>query len=45
MKNVDPNKLCQFDKIKLLPLPFMIAEVNSGFVKIVLRTTDPRVSN
>jgi hypothetical protein len=45
MKNVAPIKLDQFDKIKLLPLPFMIAEVNSGFVKIVLSTTDPRVSS
>ena len=44
MKNVAPNQLDQFDKMKLSLLPFMITKVNSGFVKIVLRTTDPRVS-
>jgi hypothetical protein len=44
MKNVAPNQLDQFDKMKLSPLPFMITKVNSGFVKILLSTTDPRVS-
>jgi hypothetical protein len=44
VKNVSLNQLDQFDKIKLLPLPFMIAEVNSGFVKILLSTTNPCVS-
>jgi hypothetical protein len=44
MKNVALNQLDQFDKIKLSHLPFMITKVNSGFVKILLSTTDPRVS-
>jgi hypothetical protein len=44
MKNVALNQLDQFDKIKLSPLPFMIAKVNSGFVKILLSKTAPCVS-
>jgi hypothetical protein len=44
MKNVALNQLDQFDKIKLSHLPFMIKKVNSVIVKIVLSTTDPRVS-
>jgi hypothetical protein len=44
MKNVAPNQLDQFDKMKLSPLPFMITKVNSGFVKILLSTTNPCVS-
>jgi hypothetical protein len=44
MKNVAPIKLDQFDKMKLSSLPFMITKVNRAIVKIVLSTTDPRVS-
>jgi hypothetical protein len=44
MKNFAPNQLDQFGKMKLSPLSFMITKVNSGFVKILLSTTDPRVS-
>ena len=44
MKNVAPNQLDQFGKINLSLLPPMITKVNSVIVKIVLSTTDPRVS-
>jgi hypothetical protein len=44
MKNVAPIQLDQFGKMKLLPLPFMITKINKAIVKIVLSTTDPRVS-
>ena len=44
MKNVAPNQLDQFDKMKKSPLSFMITKVNSVYVRILLSTTDPRVS-
>jgi hypothetical protein len=44
MKNVAPNQLYQFDKIKLSHLPLTITKVNSVIVKIVLSTTNPSVS-
>jgi hypothetical protein len=44
MKNVAPIQLDQFDKIKVMSLSLNNIKVNTSIVKIVLSTTNPRVS-